>query len=323
MLKPTLFAVALLALLAPTESQASSAAQWVTLGTGGGPVVQLERSRPANALVVNGVVYLFDVGDGVQRQLVAAGLPLRSVKAIFITHHHVDHNGALAPLLVTRWLTTGGARSAVYGPPGTATMVQLLSKANAPVADAPVAVGGPVLPSIEGSIGAHDLQPVLNAPTLVYEDGNIRVTAISVDHFHVPAETPPAHTPRSYAYRVEARGRTFVYSGDTGPSKNLTALAKHADVFITEVIDLRAVRPMLLKAGIPDERIGPMMAHMEQDHLTPSAIGAMAAEADVKQVVLTHLVPGLDGEADLRGYTVGMNQAYTGPVTVARDLERF
>jgi ribonuclease BN (tRNA processing enzyme) len=79
-------------------------AQFITLGTGGGPVIRVKRSEPANAVVVNGSVYLFDVGDGVQRQLAAAGLPLTSVKAVFISHHHMDHNAGLGPLVMSRWL---------------------------------------------------------------------------------------------------------------------------------------------------------------------------------------------------------------------------
>jgi hypothetical protein len=77
-------------------------AAFLTLGTGGGPLTRIERSEPANAVVVDGDVYLFDVGDGAQRQLAAAKLPLQRVRAVFLSHHHVDHN--------TMWTTTGALR---------------------------------------------------------------------------------------------------------------------------------------------------------------------------------------------------------------------
>ena len=49
----------------------------------------------------------------------------------------------------------------------------------------------------------------------------------------------------------------------------------------------------------------------------------MAARARVKEVVLSHLVPGYDGETDMSGYTRGIDEHYKGPVHVARDLDRF
>src|SRR5688572_10997522 len=96
--------------------------EWVTLGTGGGPVIQLKRAQPANALVVGDAVYLFDVGPGTQRQMKAAGIELGQVKAVFLSHHHLDHVGGLGPLLVNRWIN--GLRSAipVFGPDGTESM---------------------------------------------------------------------------------------------------------------------------------------------------------------------------------------------------------
>ena len=113
-------------------------AQFVTLGTGGGPVIRVKRSEPANAVVVNGSVYLFDVGDGVQRQLAAAGLPLASVKAVFISHHHMDHNAGLGPLMMSRWLFDPLPALPVIGPPGTRAMTAGIAVANIATVNAPV-----------------------------------------------------------------------------------------------------------------------------------------------------------------------------------------
>src|SRR5690242_2257411 len=61
-------------LLASTavDAQPEPKAQFVTLGTAGGPLTRVKRSEPANAIVVGDAIYLFDTGDGVQRQLAAA-----------------------------------------------------------------------------------------------------------------------------------------------------------------------------------------------------------------------------------------------------------
>ena len=87
--------------VAPATAQAAGPV-WITLGTGGGPLTRIKRAEPANALVVNGAVYLFDTGDGAQRRLAEAALSIHAVRAVFISHHHIDHDGGLAPLLVTR-----------------------------------------------------------------------------------------------------------------------------------------------------------------------------------------------------------------------------
>jgi ribonuclease BN (tRNA processing enzyme) len=163
----------------------------------------------------------------------------------------------------------------------------------------------------------------MNAPTLVYEDENIRVLAVTNAHFHFPPGEA-ARVSRSYSFRIEAGGRSIVYTGDTGWSDNLVRLAQGADLLVTEVIDMNAMEVALRRApDLPAAALGPMLAHMVQDHLTPDQVGRLAAAAHVGRVVLTHLAPGNDDEPDTRGYTAGIFGHYRGPVTVANDLDRF
>lgn len=310
--------------LAGAAPAPQSGAQFLTLGTGGGPLTRLERSEPANAVVVDGDVYLFDVGDGVQRQLLAAGLPLSRVKAVFVSHHHVDHNGGLAPLLVTRWLVNNHAPLPVIGPPATETMVARIAEAYRPTELAPVTIGGPPKPTILATTAAKDMPADLDAPQVVYQDAKIRVLAVGADHYHYAPGSPEARASRSYAFRIEAGGRSFVFTGDTGPSARVEAMAKGADVLVTEVIDVAATEKALRAAPeIPAAAIPGLMAHMAEDHLTGAQIDAFAARAGVKQVVLTHFSPGMDGEKDLSGYTRGIGLQFKGPVKTARDLDRF
>ena len=308
----------------PVAAEAPKPAVFVTLGTAGGPRVRVKRSEPANAVVINGATYLFDVGDGVQRQLAAAHLALADVRAIFISHHHVDHNAGLGPLIITRWLMSPKGALPIFGPPGTRAMADGLIAANQGTLIAPVTVGGPPPPPIATTIRATDLDPRIDDPLLVYRDENIRVTTIGVDHFHLPPGTPAARIPRAYAYRIEAGGRVFVFTGDTGPSANLVKLARGADVLVSEVVDLKAIEADLRRRSTVSAReLGPMMEHMRQDHLTPDAIGRLASAAGVKEVVLTHFVPGLDSETDQTGYTTGIATTFSGQVILARDLDRF
>src|SRR5262245_19251054 len=75
----------------------------ITLGTRGGPLPTKDRAQSSNLLVVNGIPYLIDAGDGVTRRIVQAGYDFRQVGKIFITHLHSDHTAGLAPLLVSQW----------------------------------------------------------------------------------------------------------------------------------------------------------------------------------------------------------------------------
>lgn len=320
-----LAAIALLA--APAAMAAAPApgeAQFVTLGTGGGPLTRVRRSEPANALVVNGAVYLFDVGDGVQRQLAAAGLSVHAVRAVFVSHHHIDHNGGLAPLLVTRWLLNERAPLPVIGPPGTSAMIDGISAAYRATELAPITVGGPPMPAIRTTLAPRELGATLDAPTLVYQDDNIRVLAITNDHYHFPPGSAASATSRSYAFRIETAGRSIVYTGDSGPSPHLQTLVTGCDLLVSEVIDMQAMASVLARANdIPPAARAPMMAHMAQDHLTPQDVARLAAAGGVKRVVLTHLAPGMDDETTTAGYTAGMAAIYRGPVSVANDLDRF
>ena len=64
----------------------------IILGTKGGPRVTAGRSNPGYVFLVDGTPYLVDCGPRVTTQLVRAGIPLQTIRKIFITHHHSDHN---------------------------------------------------------------------------------------------------------------------------------------------------------------------------------------------------------------------------------------
>lgn len=320
---PVLLASLLLATV-PTLSVAAEKGDgvaFVTLGTGGGPRVQVKRSQPANALVVEGAVYLFDVGDGTLRQLTVAGLPIQSVRAVFLSHLHVDHVGGLGSFIANRWVMAARAPIPVIGPPGTDHMVRGMVAAFAPTERAPL--GMPTDPPMAATVRPRDLDPGMDTPAIIYDDGVVKVTAVTNSHYNLAPGDPGANE-RSYSFRMEARGRSIVFTGDTGPSEKVEALARGADLLVSEVMDRPAIALTLRQIpGLTPAAIDGLLHHMDQDHLTPEGVGRIAARAGVGAVVLTHLVPGLDAETSTDGYVRGLSDRFKGSVTVATDLGRY
>src|SRR5258707_13981109 len=63
--------------------------QVILLGTGY-PRPDPERAGPATAVAVGGTLYLVDAGRGVVLRLAATEFPLKSIRAVFLTHLHSD-----------------------------------------------------------------------------------------------------------------------------------------------------------------------------------------------------------------------------------------
>ncbi len=304
---------------------AAPQAQWVTLGTVGGPPLHAEEAPIANALVAGDAVYLFDVGNGVLRQLDAAGLAVRNLRGVFLSHHHVDHNADLGLVILQSWSFAAHKPVPVVGPPGTVHLVQGLVDANAPTELAGFAVGGEPNPPLGSAVSARDLAAQIPEPAVVFDDGTIRVSAISVEHFQVPPVGNVDSMPAAVAYRVEAGGRSFVFSGDTGPTAQLAKLARGADVLFSEVVDIPSIEASLrgMMAQAPPERVAALARSMSRNHLEPEAVGRIAADAGVKRVVLTHYVPALAAMRDAEDLVRRVQSRYQGPVALAHDLERF
>jgi hypothetical protein len=68
---------------------------------------------------------------------------------------------------------------------------------------------------------------------MIYQDANIKVTAVENNHFDFHTG-PAAGKHNSYAYHFEVPDRVIVFTGNTGPSGTVTALAQGADLLVTE-----------------------------------------------------------------------------------------
>src|SRR4051812_45696823 len=315
MTKTRLHSVILAAALACAGAIATAQTRVVTLGTLGGPVLSLQRSQPANAVVVGQRVYLVDAGNGVGRQLLAAGLDVRRVDHIFVTHNHDDHNADWGTVMGLAWSTGRRADIHVWGPGGTESMLQGFLQYFAPNARIRMAdARGMRRP--QDMFKAHDIA----GPGVVFKDDLVTVTAIENCHYHSRPVDGVRSEDKSYALRVQTPDKVVVFSGDTGRCPAMVDFSRGADLLFHEVVDLPSI-DQLLRRELPAQLAQDLYKHMVEDHTTAEDVGRLAQEAGVKEVVLTHLVPGRE-EADTV-FTDGVRKSFKGPVKVARDLMNF
>jgi ribonuclease BN (tRNA processing enzyme) len=291
----------------------------ITLGTRGGPLPTKDRAQSSNLLVVNGTLYLIDAGGGVTRRIVQAGYDFRKVGKIFITHAHSDHTAGIATLLVSEWEYQRAEPIDIYGS-GVEALVKGAIDYLTPNAEIRWAEGKqrPMTDLFHG----HDV-----APGLVYQDANVKVTAIENTHFHFQPGTLPYGKYKSYSYRFETPGRVVFFTGDTGPSDAVVELAKGAELYVTETTSPDDVVELFKRNGAwqaktPSEQEG-FLRHMHEEHVTPEDIGKMAAKAGVKAVVMTHIGPSADPNDDYQRYVTEAKKYFSGPITLTKDLMRF
>src|SRR5882672_6541237 len=114
-----------------SSSAQTSRTKLILLGTGGGPRPRKASSAPAQVIVINDTSYVVDCGDGVARQLALAGVALTTLRHVFLTHHHSDHNADYGNLIWLSWAAGLRTRVDTWGPPPLAKMTRLFFELNA------------------------------------------------------------------------------------------------------------------------------------------------------------------------------------------------
>ena len=292
-------ALPLWASLGPRQSQAKS--RLILLGTAGGPTPKPNRAAPAQVIVVNGVSYVVDCGNGVARQMILARLRLGSIRGVFLTHHHSDHNADLGNLILLAWASDLTAEVQMFGPPPLSEMIRQFLAMNE--TDIRIRTADEGRPRLDRMISTRDL----TAGGLVMQDANVRVTAAIVNH---PPVTP------SFAYRFDCPDRSIVISGDTAPSEALIRLARGADVLVHEVMHVPSIETLI--AGETNAKT--LREHLLASHTTTEQVGRIATEAGVKTLVLSHFVPGGAPFLSDEAWLDAVRPNYSGRIIVGRDL---
>ena len=277
-------------------------ARLILLGTGGGPrIIAPGRAKPANLLLVNGVPYVVDCGEGVAHQLVRAGVSPDTLRYLFITHHHSDHNLDYGNLIYDAWVAGLRTQVEAYGPPPLEAMTAAYWELNRFDIETRIADEG--RPDLRKLVTVHEF----GRPGLVMQNADVKVTAAQVRH-------PPIT--QAYAYRFDTAERSIVLSGDTAYSPELVALAKGADLLVHEAMHLGGLEGLLKR--VPNAAT--LREHLLASHTTTEEVGKVAAAAGVKTVVLSHLVPSDDPSLTDDAWTEGVRRHFDGNVVVGRDL---
>ena len=276
-------------------------ARLILLGTGGGPTPKKGRSASAQVIVVRGASYVVDCGNGVARQMVAAGLKLGSIRDVFVTHQHSDHNADYGNLLLLAWATDLAHRVDTYGPSPLKRMTELFLEMND--VDIKTRTTDEGRPALAPLIHAYEI----TGAGVVMEDENVKVTAAVVRH-------PPLEP--AFAYRFDTAGRSIVISGDTAPSENLVKLAQGADVLVHEVMYL----PSIEKLIATEPNAVRLKEHLLASHTTTEQVGKIATAAKVKTLVLSHLVPGGFPFVEDKVWLEAVRPYFAGEIIVGRDL---
>jgi ribonuclease BN (tRNA processing enzyme) len=270
----------------------------VLLGTAAGPTPKRGRNAPAQALVVNDQTYLIDCGNGVAPQLVKAGIPISSLKAVFLTHHHSDHNADFGTLALVGWAQLQKPLE-FYGPPPLTEMMELFLTLHR--CDIGVRV------SDEGRQPLGQLVKVreIREPGLVFQDDRVRVTATLVHH-------PPIDI--ALGYRFDTADRSIVISGDTTVCQAVIDLARDADVLVHEAMFVQG-----LEQRLGEYRARDLLGHLLRSHTKVEDAGAVARKARVKTLVLSHLFPPDESVSD-ESWVSSARTEFEGTVIAGRDL---
>jgi ribonuclease BN (tRNA processing enzyme) len=283
----------------PAQSCGASGIAVQVLGSGG-PESQDKRASTSYLIWDNGIPrVILDAGGGSALRFGESGAQMAQVDVFLFSHFHIDHTSDFPALVFSSWFEDRNRPLPVYGPSGNEYMPSTTEFVRDLFNDPHGAwrylsdLTGPA------KAGTYTLQPHNVAPsakpTMVFHDPRLSIYAVSVVHGAFPA----------LAWRVEIGGKRIVFSGDTnGNGEGLPQLAMNADLFVAH-------------NAVPEGATG-----VERRlHMPPSVIGAIAAQAQVKQLVLSHRMLRTLGKEDQTQTEI--RRTYSGPITFANDLDCF
>ncbi len=242
------------------------------IGSGTG-VPSPRRGAPSLLLKVNGKNLLVDIGSGTLQKLLLLGLNYHDPDVIFLTHLHPDHISDLLPFLFACKYSLSPRTKDLY------------------------IIGGRGFREFyEGmkSLYGHWVKGETYR-LHVQEAPSGRRSLLGFEFVTLPLD----HTRSSIGIRIEAEGKSIVFSGDTDYCPEIVELSKGADLLV-------------LECSFPNYR-------KVKGHLTPALATEIAKEANVKKLLLTHFYPPCD-EVDI---LEECGKGFEGEVILAEDMMKL
>ncbi|MDE1825514.1 MAG: ribonuclease Z [Candidatus Micrarchaeota archaeon] len=258
------------------------------LGTSGSTPTK-ERGLPAAAITYNGKVYLFDCGEGTQMKMLAHGVNISRVEAIFISHVHGDHIIGLAGLVRTMALNNRQKTLTIYVPKGEEKTIKNLIVFDRAIIDYPVEVKGTATGIIYRSEGFEVSAFRLNHQITTYgylfkEKDRKKFIADKCRSLGIKGKMFREITQRGSitvgkkrisisSVTLPQKGKSVLYVTDTRPCASTEKAAKGADLLIHEAAYSDAQKALAVM----------------RKHCTAGEAARLAKKAKVKMLLLTHI----------------------------------
>tara|TARA_Y100000741_G_scaffold138034_1_gene104026 strand:- start:6352 stop:7365 length:1014 start_codon:yes stop_codon:yes gene_type:complete len=301
-----LLAKIIILLLLGSHTTISSAQEYdmklTFLGTGA-PRPSPKRYGPSILLEAGETKILVDAGPGMRQRIFQAGgfELLTDIHTVLITHLHFDHTIELPNLWLTGWLFGRKTNMKVYGPEGTSEFMGHFEKAF----DWDLRYRYLTNVHEEGSdLITEDIEP-----GVFYNQNGIKITAFDVAHLPIDPETEEllGLEGATFGYRVDYKGRSVVFSGDTRslPGSKIIEMSKGVDVLIHET-----------QIPYPGDSKEAKLANVSMIvHSSPEQVAHVFNETRPRLGIYHHIIPPETTRDQLLGMT-----DYDGRMEVAEDL---
>lgn len=272
----------------------------------GSPEPYARRASSGYLVELGATKIMLDCGGGAVSRLLEAGFAPDEVDYLFLSHLHSDHMLDYARLIHAAW-DMSGKRIRVFGPPPLSLIHQRLFGPDGAFAF-DLAARTDFAPSQEvwrargGVVPRPWPAPEINevVPGFVHDGGEWQLSSCEVPH----AQPHLA----CMAFRIEANGRSLVYSGDAGLCSGMEKLAREADLLIHWCYraDGQHVHPAL-------DALSP----------TPSDIASFAKRVGVKRLRITHIRVSMDTDAERSPALAALKTQFGEEAGIAEDLDVY
>jgi ribonuclease Z len=295
-------AVIVIAFFASTTAVADDEIKLTFLGTGA-PRPSLERYGPSILVEAGNHKLLVDAGPGMRERLFQAGgfEILTDVNRILITHLHFDHTISAPGLWLAGWLFGRKVPMEVWGPEGTAAMMNHFVAAYDWDVRYRTVVG---VHEAGSELIAHDVEP-----GVIFDEDDLKITAFNVEHMPINIETGASLglEGATLGYRIDYKGRSVLFSGDTRstPASDIITVGKGVDVLIHET-----------QVPAPGDSPEAKLANVSMVvHSSPEQVAYVFEQTQPRLGVYSHIIPPEITSEELLGMT-----DYDGEILVAHDL---